>query len=381
MSTASIPLPNWITYGLLPLINLLLAFFISGLVVWIIGENPWDALVLMLQGALGRGEGIGFTLYYATNFIFTGLSVAVAYHAGLFNIGSEGQAYVGGLGAALVALALDHYCPWYVTMPFAVIGAALFGAAWALIPAWLQAKRGSHIVITTIMFNFIGAALMVYLLVHVLIVPGKMAPETRTFLVGGQLPKLDWLMALFGLKLGPAPFNVSFIIALVMAAAVWVLIWRTKLGYEMRTLGISRSAAAYAGIPYVKIVIITMLISGGLAGMMSLNTVMGASARLQVEFVGGAGFVGIAVSLMGRSHPLGIVIAAVLFGVLYQGGAELSFDMPNITRDMIVVIQGLVILFAGALEFMFRPALVRFYQTIARPAARPAPSSPAPSNK
>ncbi|MFC3163414.1 ABC transporter permease [Ciceribacter thiooxidans] len=366
MSTASVPLPNWINYALLPLINLILAFLVSGFVVWIIGENPYDALVLMLQGALGRGEGIGFTLFYATNFIFTGLSVAVAYHAGLFNIGSEGQAYVGGLGAALAALALDRYVPWYVTMPFAVVAAALFGAAWAFIPAWLQAKRGSHIVITTIMFNFIGAALMVYLLVNVLIVPGKMAPETRTFLPGGQLPKLDWLMALFGLKLGPAPFNVSFLIALVMGALVWVLIWRTKFGYEMRTLGISRSAAAYAGIPYVKIVIITMLISGGLAGMMALNPVMGASARLQVEFVGGAGFVGIAVSLMGRNHPVGIVLAAILFGVLYQGGAELSFDMPNITRDMIVVIQGLVILFAGALEYMFRPAIVRIYQQLAR---------------
>ena len=362
MSTASVPLPNWINYALLPLINLMLAFLVSGLVVWVIGESPYEALKLMLQGALGRGEGIGFTLYYATNFIFAGLSVAVAYHAGLFNIGSVGQAYVGGLGAALVALALDHYVPWYVTMPFAVIGAALFGAAWAFIPAWLQAKRGSHIVITTIMFNFIGAALMVYLLVNVLIVPGKMAPETRTFLPGGQLPKLDWLMAMFGMKLGPAPFNVSFLIALVMCVLVWVLIWRTKLGYEMRTMGISRSAAAYAGIPYVKIVIVTMLISGGLAGMMALNPVMGASARLQVEFVGGAGFVGIAVSLMGRNHPIGIVLASILFGVLYQGGAELSFDMPNITRDMIVVIQGLVILFAGALEYMFRPAIVRVYQ-------------------
>lgn len=362
MSTASVPLPNWINYALLPLVNLILAFLVSGLVVWVIGESPYEALKLMLQGALGRGEGIGFTLYYATNFIFAGLSVAVAYHAGLFNIGSEGQAYVGGLGAALVALALDHYVPWYVTMPFAVMGAAIFGAAWALIPAWLQAKRGSHIVITTIMFNFIGAALMVYLLVNVLIVPGKMAPETRTFLPGGQLPKLDWLMAMFGMKLGPAPFNVSFLIALVMCVVVWVLIWRTKLGYEMRTLGLSRSAAAYAGIPYVKIVIVTMLISGGLAGMMALNPVMGASARLQVEFVGGAGFVGIAVSLMGRNHPIGIVLASILFGVLYQGGAELSFDMPNITRDMIVVIQGLVILFAGALEYMFRPAIVRIYQ-------------------
>ena len=366
MSTASVPLPNWITYGLMPLLNLAVAFIISGLVVWLIGENPFEALKLLLIGALGRGEGIGFTLFYATNFIFTGLSVAVAIHAGLFNIGSEGQAYLGGLGAALVALALDNYLPWYLTMPFAVLGAAAFGAAWAFIPAWLQAYRGSHVVITTIMFNFIGAALMVYLLVNVLIVPGKMAPETRTFLEGGQLPKLDWLLAIFGLKLGAAPFNFSFIIALVMCVAVWFLIWRTKFGYEMRTLGISPSAASYAGIPYARTVIITMLISGGLAGMMALNPVMGASARLQVEFVGGAGFVGIAVSLMGRNHPLGIVLAAILFGVLYQGGGELSFDMPNITRDMIVVIQGLVILFAGALEYMFRPALVRLYQSFAK---------------
>ncbi|UXS32986.1 ABC transporter permease [Agrobacterium tumefaciens] len=366
MSTASVPLPNWISYGLLPLLNVVTAFLISGLVVWSIGENPLAALRLLIEGALGRGDAIGFTLFYTTSFIFTGLSVAVAFHAGLFNIGSEGQAYIGGLGAALVALVLDRYVPWYVTMPFAVIGAALFGAAWAFIPAWLQAKRGSHVVITTIMFNFIAAALMVYLLVNVLIVPGKMAPETRTFLPGGQLPKLDWLMALFGLKLGPAPFNVSFIIALVMCFLVWVLIWRTKLGYEMRTLGISPSAAIYAGIPYARTVIIAMLISGGLAGMMALNPVMGASARLQVEFVGGAGFVGIAVSLMGRSHPLGIIFSALLFGILYQGGADLSFEMPNITREMIVVIQGLVILFAGALEYMYRPAVVRIYQRLAK---------------
>ncbi len=366
MNTASLPLPGWITYGLIPLINLVLAFFFSGLVVWFIGENPFDALALMLEGALGSGEGIGFTLYYATNFIFTGLSVAVAIHAGLFNIGSEGQAYIGGLGAALVALALDRYVPWYVTMPFAIAGAAIFGAAWAFIPAFLQAKRGSHIVITTIMFNFIGAALMVYLLVNVLIVPGKMAPETRTFLEGGQLPKLDWLMALFGLKLGPAPFNVSFLIALAMCLVVWLLVWRTKLGYEMRTLGISPTAAVYAGIPYSRTVIIAMLISGGLAGMMALNPVLGASARLQVEFVGGTGFVGIAVSLMGRNHPAGIVLAAILFGILYQGGDWVSFEMPNITREMIVVIQGLVILFAGALEYMCRPALARLYYSMAK---------------
>jgi ABC-type uncharacterized transport system, permease component len=364
MSTASVPLPAWINYGLIPLLNLFLAFFFSGLVVWAIGESPFEALKLLLAGALGRGEGIGFTLFYATSFIFTGLSVAVAIHAGLFNIGSEGQAYLGGLGAALVALSLDRYVPWYVTMPFAIIGSALFGAACAAVPAWLQAKRGSHIVITTIMFNFIVSSLMNYILVRVLIVPGKMAPESRTFLEGGQLPKLDWLIGMFGGRLGAAPLNFSFLIALVMCFLVWLLIWRTKLGYEMRTLGHSPTAASYAGMRYARIVMITMLISGGLAGMMALNPVMGASARLQIEFVGGAGFVGIAVSLMGRNHPAGIILAALLFGVLYQGGAELSFDMPTITRDMIVVIQGLVILFAGALEYMLRPAIVRVYQQI-----------------
>jgi ABC-type uncharacterized transport system permease subunit len=361
MSATPGQLPPFVNYGVMPLLNLAVAFAISGFVVWFIGESPIEAVTVLLQGSLGYGEGIGFTLFYATNFIFTGLSVAIAIHCGLFNIGSEGQAYLGGLGAALVALTFDQILPWYLTMPIAVAGAALFGAAWAFIPAYLQATRGSHIVITTIMFNFIGAALMVYLLVNVLIVPGAMAPETRIFAEGGQLPKLGWLLSIFGLSIGAAPFNVSFLIALAMCVVVWALIWRTRLGYEIRTTGINPTAAVYAGIPYVKMVVVTMLLSGGLAGMMALNPVMGASARLQVEFVGGAGFVGIAVALMGRNHPLGIVLAAILFGVLYQGGNELSFWIPTISRDMIVVIQGLVILFAGALEYMFRPALARLF--------------------
>ncbi len=374
MSAQSGQLPPWVNYGLMPLLNLVVAFAISGMVVWFIGESPVEAVTVLLQGAVGYGEGIGFTLFYATNFIFTGLSVAVAIHCGLFNIGSEGQAYIGGLGAALVALTAGSVLPWYLTMPLAVLGAAVFGAGWAFIPAYLQAKRGSHIVTTTIMFNFIGAALMVYLLVNVLRVPGAMAPETHVFDVGGQLPKLGWLLGTFGLSIGAAPFNVSFLIALVMLVVVWALIWRTRLGYEIRATGTNPTAAIYAGIPYARTVIITMLISGGLAGMMALNPVMGASARLQVEFVGGAGFVGIAVALMGRNHPVGILLAAILFGILYQGGNELSFWIPTISRDMIVVIQGLVILFAGALEYMFRPALARLF--IRQPKAD-APAVPA----
>jgi general nucleoside transport system permease protein len=359
MSVPHAKLPAWAEYGLIPLVNLAVAFLISGLVVLIVGESPLEAAYHMINGAFGRGEYIGFTLYYTTTFIFTGLAVAVAFHCGLFNIGGEGQAYIGGIGVALACLSFDRVLPWYLLFPIAVIGAAFFGALWAMIPGWLQAKRGSHIVITTIMFNFIAASLMNYLLNRVFKPLGSMSLETRTFETGGQLPKLDWLMSIFGLSVGNAPFNISFLLALLAAFGVWLLIWRTKLGYEMRTMGHSPAAARYAGIKEAKIIVITMMISGGLAGMMALNPIMGEQFRMQLDFVQGAGFVGIAVALIGRSHPAGIIPAALLFGMLYQGGAEISFEMPSISRDMIVIIQGLVILFAGALEHMFRPAITR----------------------
>ncbi|MDO9417842.1 ABC transporter permease [Pararhizobium sp.] len=357
MSNPYAKLPGWAEYGLIPLINLAVAFLVAGLVVLLVGENPLDAAYHMINGAFGRGEYIGYTLYYATTFIFTGLAVAVAFHAGLFNIGGEGQAYIGGIGVALTCLWLDKSMPWFVVFPLAVLGSAAFGALWAFLPGWLQAKRGSHIVITTIMFNFIASSLMVYLLTKVLKPLGQMAPQTRTFDGGGQLPRLDWLLAAVGLDIGTAPFNISFLLALAAAFGVWVLIWRTKLGYEMRTMGHSPAAARYAGIGETRITIIAMMISGALAGMMAMNPIMGEQHRMQLDFVQGAGFVGIAVALMGRSHPAGIIPAAILFGMLYQGGAEIAFEMPAISRDMIVIIQGLVILFAGALENMFRPAV------------------------
>ncbi|MGY6707124.1 MAG: ABC transporter permease [Rhizobiaceae bacterium] len=357
-------LPGWADYGLLPLINVVVAFSVSGLVVLLAGESPVRAASLLVEGAFGSGQNIAYTLYYATSFIFTGLAVAVAFHGGLFNIGGEGQAYIGGLGVALACLWLDTLVPWWITFPVAILGAAVAGAAWAFIPAILQAKRGSHVVITTIMFNFIAASLMVYLLVGPLKPAGQMAPQTRTFFEGGQLPKMNWMLEALGFSIRSSPLNISFLLALVCAFLVWLLIWRTRLGYEIRTQGHSPKAARYAGIGEARIVVITMLISGALAGMMALNPVMGDTNRLQLDFVTGAGFVGIAVALMGRSHPAGIIPAAILFGMLYQGGAEIAFMMPNISRDMIVIIQGLVILFAGALEHMFRPWLAAAFASV-----------------
>ncbi len=361
MSAPLRPLPGWVDYGLLPLINVGLAFLVAGLVVLFIGENPIEVVEVMVAGAFGYGEGIGYTLFYTTDFIFTGLAFAVAMHAGLFNIGAEGQAYVGGVGLAFVCLALDRVLPWWVVAPLALAGAVAFGAGWAFIPAWLYAKRGSHVVITTIMFNFIAATLVQYLLVNVLRREGSMQPETRTFEAGGHLPKMQEALSWIGIEIARSPLNLTFLIALLACLFTWLLIWRSKVGYEMRTTGHNPTAARYAGISTGRIAVIAMMVSGGLAGMMAMNEIMGDQHRLLLDYTSGYGFVGIAVALMGRNHPVGIALAALLFGVLYQGGAELAFEIPAITRDMIIAIQALVILFAGALEHMFRPALTRIF--------------------
>ncbi|MBI3886364.1 MAG: ABC transporter permease [Opitutae bacterium] len=353
-------LPRWADLGLLPLVSLAAALLVSCGVIALLGESPVQAMRLLVSGAFGSPEAVGYTLYYATNFIFTGLAVAVAYHAGLFNIGCEGQAYIGGLGTGLVCLGLGHLSFWLV-LPAAVLAGAAFGGAWALIPAWLQARRGSHIVITTIMFNFIAAALMTYLLVNVLINPGQQSPETREFAAHAWMPAAGDLPGRLGAAFATSPLNLSFVLALAAAAALWVYVWRTRWGYELRVVGQNPAAAVYAGISPGRITVVAMVVSGALAGCLGLNELMGSQHRILIDFPSGAGFVGIAVALMGRNHPVGIVLAAVLFGALYQGGSQLTFDLPRINRDMVVVIQGLVILSCGALENLFRAPLARLF--------------------
>jgi simple sugar transport system permease protein len=346
-------MPKWADVLLVPAISLLLAFAISSMVILLIGENPWEAMTLMVTGALGSTYGWGYTLYYATNFMFTGLAVSVAFHAGLFNIGGEGQATLGGLGVALVCLFLP-WPHWSLALAAAVLAAAMFGALWAAVPAWLQARRGSHIVITTIMFNFIAAALLNYVLVNLLRPVGSMDPASARFDAALRLPRLGEMANALGLPFAKGtPANITFLIAVAACVAVWLLIWRTRLGYQIRAFGKSERAAVYAGISPVRITMYAMLISGALAGLMATNQVMGEAQRLLLNSVEGAGFIGIAVALMGRSHPLGVFLAALLFGFLYQGGAELAL-WTKIPRELITVIQALVILFTGALDNMVR---------------------------
>ncbi|PID44542.1 MAG: sugar ABC transporter permease [Proteobacteria bacterium] len=364
MSQHNREMPFWMDALLLPLLNIIMAILATVVIFLAIGVDPVEATRILLFGAFGHQEGIGFTLYYTTNFIFTGLAVAVAFHAGLFNIGGEGQAYLGGLGAGLVCLYLGQWLPGLLVIPLAIIAAGLFGAAWAYIPAYLQAYRGSHIVITTIMFNFLASALMVYLMVNVLKEPDQQSPQSAEFAASSWLPFMHQFLGWFGIDIESSPLNLSIVLALLVALLVWIFIWHTRWGYQIRATGSNATAAVYAGIKPARVIVMSMCISGALAGMVGVNEIMGVNHRLLLDFQMGYGFAGIAVALMGRNHPVGIILAALLFGVLYQGGAELAFEMPNINRDIVVVMQGLVILFCGALEFMYRPWLMKLYLAI-----------------
>ena len=349
-------MPRWADVTLVPLFSLLIAFSLSALVILAIGEDPVRAMRLMVTGALGSSYGWGYTLYYTTNFLFTGLAVSLAFPARLFNSGGEGQARRGGLGVAMVCLFIP-WPNWWTAMIAAIVASAVAGAAWAAIPGWLQAKRGSHIVITTIMFNFIAFSLLNYILSHVLRPPASMDPATARFDNTLRLPRLADVLEPLGIEFSRSgPANVMLFVGLLACVLAWGLLWRTRLGFEIRAFGQSEPAAHYAGISSVKIIMVAMLLSGALAGMMAVNSVMGGPQRLVMNAVEGAGFIGIAVALMGRSHPFGIIPAALLFGFLFQGGSELAIE-TRIPREMIVIIQALVIMFTGALDNMVRRPL------------------------
>jgi simple sugar transport system permease protein len=357
-----VELPRWMDLGLLPALNLLLALLVAGMVVTLVGFKPGEVLSLLLQGAFGSRAGIGYTLYYATTFIFTGLAVAVAFHGGQFNIGGEGQAIMGGLGTGLAALAFGPHLPAWAVLPIMVLAAALFGAVWGAIPGVLHVWRGSHVVITTIMFNFIASALLGYLLVGALKAPGDMSPESSAFADSALMPGAHQVLGWLGIDWPRTPLNLSLLLALAAAWLAWLVLWKSRGGYALRAVGFAPAAAQYAGIRPGRLVVLAMAASGALAGGVGVNEIAGVHGRLLPDFVNGTGFAGIAVCLIGRNHPLGIVLASLLFGALYQGGAELSFDINGFSRDVVFMLQGLIVLFAGAMAQVGAPALHRLWR-------------------
>jgi general nucleoside transport system permease protein len=365
MSNAPHELPRWVDVGLLPVINLLIALAVAGIVVAAVGQSPVQVLTALVKGAFGSTRGFSYTLYYATTFVFTGLAVAVAFHAGLFNIGGEGQAMMGGLGAGLAALWLAPYLPTPLMLLAMVIAGILFSVVWAVVPGYLQAYRGSHIVITTIMFNFLASSLVIYLLVNVLKPLGEMNPQSAHFGPSAQMPGVHEALGWLGISWPSSPLNLSVLLALAASVLVYFLLWRSRIGYQIRASGSSAGAAQYAGINPRHQVLIAMGVSGALAGMVAMNEVAGVHGRLLPDFVAGAGFTGIAVALMGRNHPIGIALASLLFGAIYQGGAEVAFEISGFSKDMVVMLQGFIVLFSGAMAYVIAPLIGRAYGALA----------------
>jgi simple sugar transport system permease protein len=282
---------------------------VAGLVL-ITGENPGRALFSLVRGALGTPERIGYTLFYATDYVFAGLAVALPFRAGLFNIGGEGQAALGGPGATLAVSAFGNL-PAPLVFVIAIVAAAGFGAAWAFVPALLQARRGSHLVITTIMFNFIASALLTWLLVEVLIAPGQSALETRTFPSALWLPTLADLTAGTRFDAGEAPLNPIAFLALLAAMVYWVLLRRTPLGYEIRAVGFNPLAARAAGIRVPQVIVLAVCNGGAFAGLIAVNELFGAQLRLTADPTSGAGFAGIAALTGSAALGLGAASSAL----------------------------------------------------------------------
>jgi general nucleoside transport system permease protein len=350
---------------LFPLVAVVAAFVVGGIIVWLIGDNPFEAYAILLGNALSYPEGIGYTLFYATPLIFTGLAVAVAFRCGLLNIGAEGQLYVAALATALVGITLGgtvvksaggdiNYSwaslPAVLLVPLCMAAAIGSGALWAAIPGFLKARFGSHEVINTIMLNFIGIALVSYVTQYYLKVPGDPILQSAPVGDAAHIPRISQFLP--GMP-DFIPLNISFLLALLICLLVYIFLWRTRWGYELRATGANPSAAEYGGISPRKQIILAMTISGALAGMVGINEVMGYRYRYYDGFSAGDGFTGIAVALLGRNHPVGIILAALLFGMLQRGSIFLDAFTPHVTKDLVQVIQGIVILFV-ACEVLFK---------------------------
>ena len=322
-----------------PILALALGLALGLSVTWIAGENPWHVLSILAKSAFGSGYDFGMSLFYATPLVFTGLSVAFAFHAGLFNIGAEGQLTLGALAAAAIGALLPG-APWPLAPAIAVAAALMAGTLWGAIPGWLRARRGSHEVINTIMMNFIAAGLASYIALYLLKNPDSQNPETRPI---GAAYRLG-LWSVFG----GAPVSAALPLAIVVAGVVWLVLWRTTLGFEIRAVGQSESAARAAGIDAAKIRITALSVAGGLAGLVGVGEVLGNAGKFKVGFSPEYGFMGIAVALLGRNHPVGVVFAALLFGALHKGTADLDLETEHVTRELSLVLQALIIISVSA---------------------------------
>jgi len=325
-----------------PVLAIVLAFAAGALFVLAIGENPLAIYGLMLRETLGTGYGLGQTLFKATPLVFTGLAVALGFRAGLFNIGAEGQLYLGAFAAGLTGIAVAGLPP-LVALPLCLIAAALAGAAWGGIPGLLKARFGAHEVINTIMMNFIAFALVSFAGRWVF---QPATVRTAEIAPAAVLPRLsDFLPQLRG-----SPANLSLLLGLGVAVLAGALLFRTRRGYELRVVGLNAPAAEYGGVSIGRAQLAAMALSGAVAGLGGTNFVLGYKHFFELGFSGGAGFLGIAVALVGRNHPVGVILAALVFGALGHGGMVINQRVP---KELVDILVAIVILFAIVLQTGF----------------------------
>ncbi|NNE99702.1 MAG: ABC transporter permease [Pyrinomonadaceae bacterium] len=348
--------------ALFPLVAVFAAFIIGGIIILIIGDNPITTFQLLVENSFGSVKGVTETLFYATPLIFTGLAVAVAFRCGLLNIGAEGQLYVAAFATAWVGIKFGGTVvnvfgaeqnwswaslPAILLVPLCLATAIIVGGLWGAIPGFLKAKFGSHEVINTIMLNFVAIALVSYFTQYYYKIPGDPIMQTAPIGEAATIPKLNQFLPFIPQDVA---LNVSFLIAIVMCVLVYIFLWKTKWGYELRAVGENPSAAEYGGISPKKQIVIAMTISGALAGMVAIGEVMGDRHLYYHEFSGGVGFLGIAVALLGRNHPLGILIAAIFFAILLRGGIFVDAFTRYVSKDLVEVLQAIIILFVAALQ-------------------------------
>jgi simple sugar transport system permease protein len=304
-----------------------------------IGENPFEIYALMARETLGTGYGMGQTLFKATPLIFTGFAVALGFRAGLFNIGVEGRLYLGAFASALVGASLANL-PAIALLPLSLATAAAVGALWGTIPGVLKARFGAHEVINTIMLNFIAFALVAYV-GQAVFEPATV--RTATIGPGAVLPRLEaWWPELRG-----SPANAALLLGLGAALATLVLLFATPLGYELRAVGLNAPAAEYGGVHVPRTQTAALALSGAIAGLGGSNFVHGYKHFFELGFSAGTGFIGIAVALVGRNHPVGVVLAALFFGALGHGGLAINQRVP---KELVDVLQAIVILLAISVQ-------------------------------
>ncbi|MBS3974888.1 MAG: ABC transporter permease [Actinobacteria bacterium] len=324
-----------------PFVSIALAMLVGSLIIWLVGYDPGKAFLALLDGSFGGPRQIGDTMLRATPLIFTGLAVAYGFRAGLFNIGAEGQLFMGGLVAAWLGLLLAGLPP-VVTIPTIIVAGMISGAAWAFVPAVLKARVGAHEVITTMMFTFIARYIVSWLVTGPLQAEGAI-PQTKELPPESTLPRLVELMPF--LETGRA--HVGFFMALAFAVFVWWILKRTTLGFEARAVGYNPFASETSGISVSSTTVKSLCISGALASMAGVMEVIAVHGRLFDQFSAGFGFTGIAVALLARNNPLAVVAAAILFGALSAGAGTMQMQ-ADVPPEVIFIIQALIIFFVAA---------------------------------